>query len=66
MVIKKWLSIEERAVNACGFKIREAVENSVDEENLIKFCGSELINAVRSLRFLMKVLKDWHSPIIQL
>ncbi len=64
MVIKKWLNIEERTINTYDFKIRDAVENSVDEENLIRFCGGELINAVRSSKFLMKVLKDYDLNIL--
>jgi hypothetical protein len=58
MVVKDWLNIEERNPNPYSFKIKDAIENSVDKDALVRFCGGELINAVRNLRFLEYVLQN--------
>lgn len=58
MVVKDWLKIEERNPNPYSFKIKDAIENSVDKDAVVQFCGSELINAVRNLRFLEYILKN--------
>lgn len=58
MVVRDWLKIEDRIPNPYSFRIKDAIENSVDKDGVVRFCGSELINAVRNLRFLEFVLKN--------
>ncbi len=58
MVVKEWLKIDERNPNPYSFKIKDAIENSVDKDSVVRFCGGELINSVRNLRFLECVLKN--------
>lgn len=58
MVVKEWLKIDERNPNPYGFKVKEVIENSIDKDGVVRFCGSELINAVRNLRFLEFILKN--------